>query len=72
MYRENIEKERNYARDKLNDNIYYYVLVGLEHRLKRKRKNSCDQRKIINRYRICIYGVYNYSITEEFVMVHWY
>lgn len=46
MYRENIEKERNYARDKLNDNIYYYVLVGLEHRLKRKRKN-CDQRKII-------------------------
>lgn len=69
MYRKNIEKERNYARDKLDDNIYYYVL---EHRLKSEKILVVAIRGKLSLHEdICIYGVYNYSIRGEFVMVHY-
>lgn len=63
------KKERNYARDKLDDNIYYYVL---EHRLKSEKILVVAIRGKLSLHEdICIYGVYNYSIRGEFVMVHY-
>lgn len=51
----------------MDDNIYYYVL---EHRLKSEKILVVAIRGKLSLYEdICIYGVYNYSIREEFVMV---